>query len=202
MRWPVRSLVTAVLVSFASVATAATLELSDLFDSGNGRGNQDRIRYSGNAAFGTVELSRSDDDRHRGSGNGRGNQRGHRDDRFEALDVDFDRSVFVTSVDLGRLTNGPIIMRVSGAGGGFDLFLDADDADQNGNVRISLNQFASSISFVPTAGVLSDFSHTRITIDETLRSLRGTSSPIPEPSSVVMLLIGGALVASQLRKFV
>jgi hypothetical protein len=35
-----------------------------------------------------------------------------------------------------------------------------------------------------------------------LNSLRVASSPIPEPSSVVMLLIGGVLVATQLRKLV
>ncbi|MGH9887349.1 MAG: PEP-CTERM sorting domain-containing protein, partial [bacterium] len=76
---------------------------------------------------------------------------------------------------------------------GFDIASRAD-AGTDGP-----NRFATSQGFVPTAGILSDFKVARL-MDDTLNSLSGTSSPIPEPSSVAMLLIGGALVASQLRK--
>jgi len=203
MRRALRSLV-AVAFSLASLSSAATLDFSDVFESGRARGNHERIRYSGNADFGTVDLSQWADDRDNGRGRpdwlserGAGENRGRRDsDRSEVLEVSFERPLFITSIDVSRLANGPIMMHIAGAGGGFDVLFDAS------NRNISVNQFASSISFVPTAGILSDFSRARITIDETLHSLHGTSSPIPEPSSVVMLLIGGALVATQLRRLV
>jgi hypothetical protein len=64
MRWRVVPLAVAVF-SIASLSSAATLELGDVFDSARGRGNGDRIRYSGNADFGTVDLRER-------SGHGRG----------------------------------------------------------------------------------------------------------------------------------
>jgi hypothetical protein len=204
MRWLVLPLAVAAF-SIASSSSAATLELGDVFDSARGRGNGDRIRYSGNADFGMVDLRER-------SGHGRGRHRGHgHSDRSEGIEVSFERSLFVTSIDIGQVAarnagSGPIWMRIVDASGGEEslsyILIDPDDANGAGHLNIPVNRFASSISFVPTAGILSDFSLARITIDESLRSLRGTSSPIPEPSSVVMLLIGGVLVASQLRKLV
>jgi hypothetical protein len=220
MRWPIRLLV-AVAFSLASVSGAATLDFSELLDSASAPGNDGRISYSGNADFGTVELSQSAVDRHPGLGGGwrdwwpeRGPGRGRGpgdSDQSEVLGVSFEQPLFVTSIDVSQFTgrsrrNGTVMLHIVGGGGdegsGFDILFNSDDADENGNLNIAVNRFASSISFVPTADILSDFSIARITIDETLNSVRGTTSPIPEPSSVAMLLIGGVLVASQLRKLV
>lgn len=208
MRWPVRSLVVAAF-SLASISGAATLDFSDLLDSDGTR----------SAAFGSFQVSQAIVDGHPGRHlgwpdwfpeNGFGRHRGNEGSfTSETFGISFDAPLFVSSIDVSRYTDrgrreAPILIHIAGPAGedGFDLVVSSGDADANGNLNISVNRFASSISFVPTAGILSDFSLARVTIDETLGSLHTTTSPIPEPSSVVMLLIGGALVATQLRKLV
>jgi hypothetical protein len=220
--WSVRLLV-AVAFSLATLSSAATLDLTGSIGSSIASGNHEVSSYSGNDAFGTVRFDANPrgSDITWSSGNGLGVDCSNWNlscivdtenqiDWPEVLEVSFEQPLFITSIDVSQLAQrtawlGPLRLRVVDAGAiegsGFDILFNAGDANDDGNLNIAVNQFASSISFVPTAGILSDFSLARITIDETLSSLR-TSSPIPEPSSVVMLLIGGALVASQLRRFV
>lgn len=223
MRWPVRFLVAAAF-SLASLSGAATLDFTSLVGSAIASGNSELATYSGNADFGTVsfDANPSGSDITWSSGNGLGVDCSNWNiscivdtenqiDWPELLEISFEQPLFITSIGISQLTErnawlGPFRLHVVDAGvvdgGGFDILFDANDANGAGQLDIAVNQFASSISFVPTAGILSDFSLAHITIDETLNSLRGTSSPIPEPSSVVMLLIGGVLVATQLRKLV
>jgi hypothetical protein len=222
MRWPIRFLI-AVAFSVASLSSAATLDFTTLVGSLIASGNSDSASYSGNADFGTVNISAnpSGSDITWSSGNGLGVDCSNWNlacvvdtenqiDWPEVLQVTFQQPLFVSSIGISQLTEhnaslGPFTLHVvdagAVAGSGFDIAFNAGDATA-GQLDVAVNRFASSISFVPTAGILSDFSLARITVDETLNSLRGTSSPIPEPSSVVMLLIGGALVASQVRKLV
>ncbi len=226
-----RSLLSAAVVLVASAgvavsANAATLNLTGSLGSNIANGNDGDVVYRGNSAFGDVRFiaSPNGSDLTWSSGNGLGidcpsSVSGCRtDSRYqidtpEVLTVRFEHSVFLTSVDISLLsTTGRYFLRVdetgSIMGNGFDINFDSDDANNDGVLRVNVNRWVSSVRFVPDAGEHNDFALARIRIDENRvppapgGGHGGGTNPIPEPSSVLMMIVGAGIVATQLRRFV
>lgn len=212
-----------VLILAAGVANAATLDLTGAVGAALAAGNDDSAVYSGNAAFGDVSIvaNPAGSDLSYSAGNGlgidcRGNSvaclvdRSNQVDNGEVLTISFDRPLFVTSVDLRNLfgtTIGIGSFSVNLEEGGsvvgstFNIGFDSDSANSNGALNVAVARWASSISFVPNAGFLDAFSVASITIDEFAGSLPAPgASPIPEPSSILLIIAGGAFVLTQLRR--
>lgn len=225
-----RSLLVAVALSAAGFApfasSAATLNLTGAEGAAIAAGNSDTAVYGGNAAFGGVTFAanpRGSDLTHSGAGLGidcsgwslsctvdTSNQI----DFPEVLGISFSTPKFVTSVNisnlfsqtfnLGRLA---IVIEDAGSiqGAGFSVPFSAGNADESGGLLVAINAWASTIRFVPVAGLFEDFSLAAVSIDETRAPTAGpgtpgTTSPIPEPSSVMMMMLGGAVVLFSIRK--
>jgi hypothetical protein len=225
MRSLLRALALAASVSLPTAASAATLDLTGAVGAAIASGTGSSSTYSGNAAFGAVTFTAnpSGSDLTHSSGTGLGIDcsgwslyctvdNRNQVDFPEVLEISFSTPKYLTSVGISQLTSETygsgwfsIVIEDSGAivGSGFSVPFSADDADASGRLNVAVNQWASSIRFVPIQGFFEDFSVARLTIDETRAPVLGPSapsSPIPEPSSVLMLTIGGALVLLSLRK--
>jgi hypothetical protein len=121
------------------------------------------------------------------------------------LTVRFEQSVFLTSVDIALLsTTGSYCLRVdetgSILGSGFDINFDSDNANRDGDLTVRVNRWVTSIRFVPDPGEWNDFTLAGLRIDENRIPTPGPGNPIPEPSSVLLLLVGGGIVAARVRK--
>ncbi len=223
MRSVLRSALACVLLLAAGSARAATIDLTGAIGSAIAAGNADTVVYSGSSAFGDVTFSAdpTGSDLTYQAGNGLGiDCRGgevaclldnySQVDTGEVLSISFERPLFVTSVDIRNLFGtslgiGRYRVQIeeggSVVGSSFAIDFSSEDASAAGGLNLSVNRWASSIRFVPDGGFFDAFSVAGITIDELASALPAPStSPIPEPSSVLMMLIGGALVVSQVRK--
>jgi hypothetical protein len=223
MRSISRWLLTSSLILAAGTASAATLDLTGAIGAAIASGNDDSAIYSGNAAFGDVSIvaTPAGSDLSYSAGNGlgidcRGNSvaclvdRSNQVDNGEVLTISFDRPLFVTSVDLRNLFGTTIgigsfsvNLEEGGSlvGSNFEIGFDSDNAGAGGQMNVAVARWASSISFVPNAGFLDSFSVAGITIDEFAGSLPAPgANPIPEPSSILLIIAGGAFVLTQLRR--
>jgi hypothetical protein len=212
-----------ILMLAAGSASAATLDLTGAIGAAIAAGNDDSAVYSGNAAFGDVSIvaNPAGSDLNYSAGNGlgidcRGNSlaclvdRSSQVDNGEVLTISFDRPLFVTSVDLRNLFGTTIgigsfsvNLEEGGSviGSSFEIGFGSDSANANGGLNIAVERWASSISFVPNAGFLDAFSVASISIDEFAGSLPAPgANPIPEPSSILLIIAGGAFVLTQLRR--
>jgi hypothetical protein len=217
------------LAAAPAVAPAATLDFAGEAGAAIASGISSTGTYSGNGDFGTVTVSanpRGSDLTQSAAGLGIDCTRrtdvyclvdaANQIDYPEVLEISFTTPKFMTSVNISELFPSQTV-GVGGifslviedmdagrvVGSGFSINFTAANADANGNLVLAVNQWASSIRFVPVQGFFEDFSVAGITIDET--RLPGTapgtpSNPIPEPSSVLMLTLGGALVLLSIRK--
>jgi hypothetical protein len=227
MRSFLRALAVLVSVVGPVAAQAATLDLTGAVGAAIASGSSDTATYSGSSAFGPVTFAANPagSDLTHTAGSGLGIDCSgwglycqvdttNQIDFPEVLEVSFTTPKYVTSVDISQLTSTSIelgrfsivLEQDAGAvsGSGFTVPFAAEDADSSGRLQVAINQWASSIRFVPIQGFFEDFSVARITIDETRTPLTtpgSPSSPIPEPSSVLMMTLGGALVLLSLRKF-
>jgi len=224
-----RFLLSAAVVLAASVtlvgstASAATLNLTGSVGSAIASGSDGDVVYTGNAAFGDVRFiaSPNGSDLTWSSGNGLGincpsSVRGCSEDTAyqidtpEVLTVRFEESVFLTSVDIALLsTTGRYFLRVdetgSVMGSGFDINFDSDDANSNGQLTVNVNRWVTAVRFVPDSGEQNDCSVARIRSDENRIPTPGPGpggprNPIPEPSSVLLMIVGAGIVANQVRK--
>lgn len=203
----------------ASSASAASLSLTGSVGSAIASGYDGSVTYTGNAAFGDVTFiaSPSGSDLTWSSGNGLGINcpsstngcsvdTAYQIDTPEVLTVRFEHSVFLTSIDLALLsTTGSCFLRVdetgSITGSGFDINFDSDNANSNGQLTVNVNRWVTAIRFVPDWGEQNDFSLARLRIDENrVAPAPGPGNPIPEPSSVLLMLVGAGIVAMQVRK--
>jgi len=212
---------TASAVFVGSNASAATLNLKGSVGSKIARGNDGSVTYSGNAAFGDVTFiaSPNGSDLTWSAGNGLGincpsSIRGcsvdtaYQIDTPEVLTVRFEESVFLTSVDIALLsTKGRYTLRVdetgSIVGNGFDIDFDSDNANHRGKLTVAVNHWVTSVRFIPNPGEWNDFTLARLRIDEnrvpTLGLPPSPGNPIPEPSSILLMLVGAGIVATQVR---
>jgi hypothetical protein len=205
--------------SFAGSASAITINLTGSIGSNLASGNDGDVVYR-SAAIGDVRFiaSPNGSDLTWSSGNGLGidcprSINGCRTDSVtqidapEVLTVRFERSVFLSSIQLSQLTTtGRHFLRTdergSITGSGFDIDFDSDDANRDGFLTVNVNRWVTSIRLVPDNGEVNDFSLARLRIDETRVPPApggGSTNPIPEPSSVLMMLVGGGIVATQVR---
>jgi hypothetical protein len=224
-----RSLLSAAVVliasaGFAVAPSAATLNLTGATGQNIASGSDGDVVYSGNAAFGDVRFIAGPygSDLTWSEGNGLGvdcplTSRGCLlDSRFqidtpEVLTIQFDRSVFLTSVDISQLSTTRILFlnfdeTGSIVGDGLDADFDSDFAS-NGSLTVRINQWVSQIHLVPDRGEQNDFSLARLRIDEFRLPPAppggpGPANPIPEPSSVLLMIVGAGIVATQIRRFV
>jgi hypothetical protein len=210
----VRALAVSVF-AFASVSSAATLDLTGAVGSTIATGSAGVVTYNGSAAFGPVTFVASPrgSDLTWSSGNGLGincpssiadcsTDAAYQIDTPEFLSVNFGNAngVYLTSIDIGLLnTTGRCYLRIdetgSVLGDGFDIGFDSDDAT-NGKLTVQVNRWVTSLSFVPDRGEWNDFTLARLRISDGVPS---PGNPIPEPSSVLLMLVGGAIVATELR---
>lgn len=223
-----RLLVSAAVVLAASVAlgsspaSAASLDLTGSLGWAIASGIDGNVTHRGNSAFGDVTFiaSPNGSDLTWSWGNGLGincpswhdgcsNDSPYQIDPPEVLTVQFERSLFLTSVDLALLsTSGSYYLRVdetgSVMGNGFDINFDSDNANSSGGLTVAVNRWVTSIRFVPDRGEYNDFSLARIRIDENRIAPSPASpapgNPIPEPSSVLLMLVGAGIVATQVRR--
>jgi hypothetical protein len=216
--------VIALIISvFAGSTSAATLDFTDSLGSVIASGNDGTVTYSGNAAFGDVSITASPEgsDLTWTQGNGLGidcpsGVRGcfidspYQIDPREVLTIQFERSVFLTSVDIAMLnTTGIYFLQIDEKGsvntGGTQIDFDSDDAE-NGTLNVDINQWVSVIHLVPEWGAGNDFTLARLQIDEfrvpPAPDGGPYSNPIPEPSSVLLMLVGAGIVATQVRKLI
>jgi len=225
MRVPVGTIAVAAASAlfFASASGAATLDLAGAAGAAIAAGTSDTGVYSDAAAFGTVTVianpSGSDLTHVAGSGLGidcSGSNiaclldNPNQVDTGEVLRISFEQSLFVTSVDLRNLFGtdlgiGSFSIHIDEGGAvvgpGFDISFDSDDAGADGALKLAINRWASSISFVPDGGFFDAFSVAGISIGTGFGPLQPPSTtPIPEPSSVLLLLIGGGIIANQVRR--
>jgi len=212
-----------VVVLVGSTAGAATLNFTGSLGSWIASGNDGTVTYSGNSAFGDVRFiaSPNGSDLTWSSGNGLGincpswangcsTDSSYQIDPGEALTVRFERSVYLTSVNLSQLsTSGRYLLRVDETGSilgdGFDINFDSDNSNSDGFLTVNVNRWVSSVRFVPDSGEQNDFALARLRIDENRIAPApgpGTSNPIPEPSSVLLMIVGAGIVATQVRKLV
>ena len=124
-------------------------------------------------------------------------------DAPESLTVTFEKAVFLSSVDIGMLsTTGRCFLRLdeqgSIVGSDFVIGFDSDYAT-NGRLTVPVNRMVKSISLVPDRGEWNDFTLAGISVG---RVPPAPSSPIPEPSSVLLMLVGGGIVAARVRKHI
>lgn len=220
-----RFLVSAAVVLAASVtlvgstASAATLNLTGAVGSTIASGNDGTVTYGGNSAFGAVTFiaSPNGSDLTWSAGNGLGiNCPGsvqgcsvdtaYQIDTPEVLTVQFAQSVFLTSVDIGLLsTTGRYTLRVdeSGSivGNGFDIGFDSVDANSNGSLTVAVNRWVTSVRFIPDPGEWNDFSLAGLRIDANRIPTPGQppspGNPIPEPSSLLLMIVGAGVIATQ-----
>jgi hypothetical protein len=106
-----------------------------------------------------------------------------------------------TSIDIGLLnTTGSCYLRIdetgSILGSGFDMGSDSDDAI-NSTSADRVNRWVAFLHFMPDQGEWNDFKLARIRARD---SEPEPGNPIPEPSSLVLMLIGGGIVASQVLR--
>jgi hypothetical protein len=132
-------------------------------------------------------------------------------DPAEILAVSFSAPKFLTSIDVSQLTSRgydfgsfSIVLEDMGVvvGSGFVIPFEADDAI-GGDLTVAINHWATTVRLVPIAGSYDGFSLAGISIDASaVPSVTpgGPSTPIPEPSSVLMMIIGGAVVLFSIRK--
>ncbi|MEX2206122.1 MAG: PEP-CTERM sorting domain-containing protein [Myxococcota bacterium] len=203
----------------ASSANAASLSLTGSVGSAIASGNDGNVTYTGNSAFGDVTFiaspNRSDLTWSSGNGlgincpssvNGCSTDSAYQIDTPEVLTVRFEQSVFLTSVDISLLsTSGRYFLRVdetgSIMGNGFDINFDSDDANRDGELNVRVNRWVTAIRFVPDSGEHNDFALARLRIDEhRIAPAPGPGNPIPEPSSVLLMVVGAGIVALQVRK--
>ena len=205
-----------------STASAATLDLTGSLGSAIASGNDGSVTYTGNAAFGGVTFiaTPNGSDLTWSSGNGLGINcpasvsgcridTAYQIDTPEVLTVRFEQSLFLTSVDIALLTTtGRYTLRVdetgSIVGAGFDINFDSDDANSSGSLTVAVNRWVTSIRLIPDPGEWNDFTLARLRIDENRLPSPGQppspGSPIPEPSSVLLMLVGAGIVATQVRR--
>ncbi len=221
-----RPLVSAALVFAASAALvasnagAATLNLTGSVGSGIASGTDGSVTYSGNSAFGDVTFlaTPSGSDITWTSGSGLGincpystpgcsTDTAYQIDTPEIMTVRFDDGpLYLTSVDIALLsTTGSYTLRVDETGSivgtGFDIDFDSDNAT-NGALTVQVNRWVTSIRLIPDTGEQNDFTLARLRIDEN-RSYPGSpGNPIPEPSSVLLMLVGAGIVATQVRRHI
>ena len=224
MRW-LAGVFAVVGLAASPISSAATLDLTGAVGAAIAAGSAEVVSYSGNADFGTVtfDANPTGSDISWSLGNGLGidcprSTAGcsidttYQIDYPEILSLSFDSGpVFITSVDLGQLVPsnfkiGRYVLHIdeggSIEGAGFDIAFSSDDADAQGHLTVDINRWAASLSFVPDRWELNDFTLAGISIDQTRRAVPAPGSPIPEPSSVLLMILGGALVASQARKHI
>lgn len=214
MRLLARAAVAVVSSAFAlaSISSAATLDLTGSVGSGIATGSAGVVTY--NASFGAVTFvaNPSGSDLTWSSGNGLGidcpsSVSGCRIDTPNQIDapefltVTFAAPTFLTSVDIGLLSTtawGRLRIDEEGSivGSGFSIDFDSNSAS-NGQLTVNVNRLVTSVRFVPDHGEWNDFTLARIRVDE--NSVPAPGNPIPEPSSVLLMLVGGGLVASQVR---
>ena len=217
-----RSLVRAALVlavSFGfvgSISNAATLDLTDVVGQTVASGDSGAVTYSGDAAFGVVTFAANPagSDLTWSKGNGLGINcpitipgcfvdSPYQIDAPESLTVTFEKALFLSSVDIGMLsTTGRCFLRLdeqgSIVGSDFVIAFDSDYAT-NGRLTVPVNRMVKSIRLVPDRGEWNDFTLAGISIG---RVTPAPSNPIPEPSSVLLMLIGGGIVAARVRKHI
>ncbi len=198
--------------ALASISSAATLDLTGSLGSGIATGNAGVVGYNSSFGLVTFTASPAGSDLTWSSGHGLGincpssvagcsTDSAYQIDTPEVLTITFAAPVYLTSIDIGRLTTtGRCFLRVdeegSIVGSGFNIGFDSDDAT-NGQLTVNVNRLVTSVRFVPQVGEWNDFTLARIRVNE---NGGGTpSNPIPEPSSVLLMLVGGGIVASQLR---
>lgn len=215
----------ALLSVFSAPATsgAATLDLAGAAGSAIAAGFADSAVYSGDAAFGnvTVTANPAGSDLTYVAGSGLGIDcigsalscrldNANQIDTGEILKVSFERSLLVTSVEIRNLAGtdfgiGKFTIHIDegGAvvGSGFDIAFDSDAAGADGVLSLAINRWATSLSFVPNGKIFDAFSVAGISIAGGAGPVApAPSSPIPEPSSVLLMLFGAGLVATQVRK--
>jgi len=122
-------------------------------------------------------------------------------DAPEFLTVTFEKELFLSSVEIGQLsTTGRFFLRLddqgSIVGSDFTVGFTSNDAT-NGQLTVPINRMVTSISLVPDRGQWNDFTLAGISIGN---AAPAPSNPIPEPSSVLLMLAGGAIVVSQVRR--
>jgi hypothetical protein len=211
----VRVALVASMLFLAPLAGAATLDLTGLTGAAIASGYAGTVTYAGNAAFGPVTFSANPagSDLTWSAGNGFGincpiTVRGclidsaYEIDAPEVLSISFATPVLLTSIDIGMLsTTGISYLRVvdqgSVVGSDFTIGFSAAGA-RHGQLTLDINRVVTSVSFVPQGREWRDFTLARIRIADGTGPV-GTSNPIPEPSSVLLALIGGGIVASQIR---
>ncbi len=205
-----------------STASAARLNLTRSVGSTIASGYDGTVTYSGNSAFGDVTFiaSPNGSDLTWSSGNGLGincpssvsgcsADSTYQIDSPEVLTVRFEQAVFLTSVDIALLsTSGRYYLRVdetgSIMGNGFDINFDSDYANSDGELSVRVNRWVTSIRLVPDSGEHNDFALAGLRIDENRIPTPGPgpNNPIPEPSSVLLMIVGAGIVATQVRKHI
>jgi hypothetical protein len=205
-------------LSLPATSSAATLNLTGSLGSSIATGIDGNVTYGGNAAFGDVTFiaSPNGSDLTWSSGNGLGidcprsvlgcnTDSAYQIDTPEVLTVQFERNLFLTSLDIGLLSpevRYSIVLQEYGAVVGSNFVIPFSSAGaSNGQLTLNVNRWVSAIYFVPMPGELNDFSLARLRIDET-RVPPAPGAPIPEPSSVLLMVVGAGIVATQLRSFV
>jgi hypothetical protein len=212
------------IVCLASAPVAATLDLAGAAGASIAQGSADTAVYSGNAAFGSVTVSAhpkgSDLTHVAGSGLGIDCDGGRvacavdkatQLDNGEVLKISFEKPLLVTSLDIRNLYGtdigrGFLSIHIDegGAvlGSGFSVAFRSDDAGADGALTLDINHWASAISIVPNGSFFTAFSLAGITIAEASPGpiTPPPSTPIPEPSSVLLMIVGAAIVALQVRK--
>jgi hypothetical protein len=217
-----------VLSSLAGIpgsSGAATLDFTGAVGAAIAAGTSDTAVYTGNAAFGavTVTANPKGSDLTQYNGNGLGIDcygtsiacrldNGLQIDTGEILKVSFDQSLLVSSVEIRNLKGttlgiGKFSIHIDEGGAvvgqGFDIAFDSDDASADGKLTLAINHWASSLSFVPNGGFFDAFSLAAINIAAAPGPLPPSpANPIPEPSSVLLMLIGAGIVATQVRKHI
>jgi hypothetical protein len=214
----------ALLFSVAPISGAATLDFTGAVGAAIAAGSADTAVYSGNAAFGDVTFTAnpkgSDLTQIAGSGLGINCigsglycavDKASQIDNGEILKISFEQPLLVTSVDIRNLQGTDIALGwlsihidEGGAvvGSDFAIDFDSDDASASGALTLAINRWASSISFVPDQGFFNAFSVAAISIGGVTPGpiVPSPANPIPEPSSVLLMLIGAGIIAAQVRK--
>ena len=214
---------TAVLL-VGSTASAASLNLTGALGASIAAGTDGDVTYSGNAAFGGVTFvaSPNGSDLTYISGSGLGINcpssvpgcrldNAYQIDTPEVLTVRFDQSLYLTSVDIAKLsTTGFYILRFdetgSVVGDGFDINFDSDDAT-NGFLTVNVNRWVTLGALHSGPGRVERLHargapHRRDSRAPGPTAVGPRSNPIPEPSSVLLMIVGAGIVATQVRRFV
>ncbi len=216
LRVPVALVAAVFALLVAPTAGAATLDLTGLVGASIAAGTSGNVTYSGNAAMGPVTFSATPagSDLTWSAGNGFGIDCSRRIagcsidtayqiDTPEVLTISFAAPTLLTSIDIGMLqTTGYGFLRVVDRGSvvGSDFMLGfSSRTARNGQLTIDINRVVTSVSFVTDGREWSDFTLARIRTADRVPA-PGPSNPIPEPSSVLLMAIGGGIVALEVRK--